>query len=128
MTIDEVLKKYPKILHRVYPEHGEGWAWLIDVLCTQLQHDIDHNNQPQVEATQVKEKFGSLCFYTCGCSDTQDAQISLIESMSYHICEECGSTKEIGHTAPWIKTLCRACLPDSGFNNWTPEIFDDNVF
>lgn len=128
MTLEEVIKKHPKILHRVYPEHGEGWAWLINQLCNQLQHDIEHNKQPQIEASQVKEKFGGLRFYTLGSSDMQDAQISLVESMSYHVCEECGSTKDIGHTAPWIRTLCKTCLKDSDFTNWTPEIFDDNVF
>ena len=42
---------------------GDGWYKIIDMLCSFLQFDIDNNNYPQIEATQVKEKFGTLRFY-----------------------------------------------------------------
>ena len=42
---------------------GDGWYLLIDRLCSSLQWDTDTNKYPQVVATQVKEKYGTLRFY-----------------------------------------------------------------
>jgi len=46
---------------------GDGWYWLLDRLCSNLQWDTDKNNRdekyPQIVAMQVKEKFGGLRFY-----------------------------------------------------------------
>lgn len=118
---DKLFKNYPKIFaQRKLPmtetcmcwgvETSSGWYWLIDKLCSQLQWDIDHNKHPQVEATQVKEKFGSLRFYTNGADDTQEGMISLAEFMSEYICEHCGSTEGVSQTKGWIVTLCPKCL------------------
>jgi hypothetical protein len=59
--------------------------------------------------TQIKEKFGGLCFYYHGGDDTISGMVHLAESLSYKTCETCGSTKNIGHTKGWIKTLCEEC-------------------
>jgi hypothetical protein len=163
-------------------ECGDGWYWLIDSLCSNLQWNTNNNNKkyviknkflrwllplldklvnkipgkhnfkrdrqinplviirfnliswlhkwrttreyiyiesgryPQIVASQVKEKFGGLRFYVQGASDVQYAVINWAESLSYHICEKCGSTKNIGQTQGWITTLCKECAnPDS---NW----------
>ena len=64
---------------------------------------------PQVIATQVKEKFGALRFYYEGGNDVIDGMVWLAEHQSYNICEECGSTKNIGRTKGWITTLCEDC-------------------
>ena len=64
----------------------------------------------QVEATQVKEKFGGLRFYINGADDFVYGMISFAEHLSYQICEECGSTKNIIHTKGWISTICQKCL------------------
>lgn len=118
---DKLFKKYPKIFRdrNKSPrdtcmcwgiETGDGWYWLIDMLCKQLQFDIDENNQPQILASQVKEKYGGLRFYTVGSTEKQEAQISLAETMSYHICEKCGSTKNVSQTKGWITSLCEDCM------------------
>ena len=167
-------------------EHGNGWYWLIDQLCSNLQWNTDHNNKdhviknkflrkfipillnvlekipgkyhfaekkkpdllaifrsyligkvskwrsslewidiesnkyPQIVATQVKEKFGGLRFYVVGASDKQWTMIELTENLSYHICETCGSTKDVGQTQGWIYTLCKECVdkePDK-YKTW----------
>ncbi len=41
----------------------DEWYNLIDVLCSNIQWYIDQNDVSQIEATQVKSKFGRLCFY-----------------------------------------------------------------
>jgi len=88
---------------------GDGWYWLIDQLCRQLQWDIDKNGAPQLEATQVKQKYGSLRFYTDAVTDQQDGAIELAGAMSYTICEECGSTKDVTQTTGYIISLCSKC-------------------
>lgn len=94
-------KRYPGI----FPEHlrnrqdgafrgiecGDGWFALIDTLCAEIQFYSDHNPIPQVVATQVKEKFGTLRFYTLGSGDERTrGMVSMAVAMSAHICEVCG--------------------------------------
>ena len=56
-------------------------------------------------ATQVKEKFGGLNFYTNVTSDKHYSYISFAENMSYRTCEECGAPGKI-YTDGWHRTLC----------------------
>ena len=118
----ELFKKYPKIFKMIEStpqescmawglEVGDGWYWLIDKLCYQIQRDIDLNNDHhQIIATQVKEKFGGLRFYIESGSDEQYSFIDFAETLSYFICEECGSTEEVfQNKTGWIKTTCKKC-------------------
>ena len=73
---DKLTKKYPKIFKDRYVdikkspigfgiECDNGWYWLIDNLCQNIQSYIDNNEHlkiDQVIATQIKEKFGRLNF------------------------------------------------------------------
>ncbi len=137
-------EKYPKIfrdrngsMHETCMcwgfDHGDGWFNIIDTLCGTIQHHTDwkrkqqpyckmpddvfeENHQPV--ASQVKEKFGGLRFYCDNTDDYIDGAISIAESMSYRICEDCGSpgtTRGKG----WIRTICDACNDKSkiGSNN-----------
>lgn len=54
---------------------------------------------------QVKEKFGGLRFYVNGAIDKHWDYIHFAESMSYRICEECGSPGKT-YTNGWHRTLC----------------------
>ena len=62
-------------------------------------------HMPYITASQVKEKFGGLRFYTNGYTDEIGAMIRMAESMSYRTCEVCGNP---GHSNNygWISTLC----------------------
>jgi len=95
---------------------NDGWYKIIDRLCSNLQWNTDHNKQPQIIASQVKEKFGGLCFYVESGTSEQHAVISFVESLSHHVCEECGSMENVGHTKGWITTLCKKCVKDN--ENW----------
>jgi hypothetical protein len=106
---DGLIKKYPKILAKAYPSCGEGWYWLLDNLCSQLQWDTDRNKAPQVVASQIKEKFGTLRFYTNGETDKQSGSIRLAETMSGSICEACGSFEGKTQGKGWIVTMCPPC-------------------
>jgi len=108
---------------------GDGWYDLIDTLCDDIQNEVDNDvrqqgykiergdlkpedaipeEDMQVVAIQVKEKFGGLRFYTSGASERVDGMISMAESMSYKICETCGSPGRPNKDG-WIATLCDPC-------------------
>ena len=118
---NKLFKKYPKIFRQKSLSMnetcmcwgistGDGWYWLIDNLCDTIQRYIDANKQEQVEAIQVKEKYGGLRFYLNQESDMIHGMVWIAESMSYTICEDCGSTDGVTQTEGWISTLCKKCI------------------
>ena len=59
-------------------------------------------------ASQVKEKFGGLRFYVDRATKEHHEVIDFAERMSYHICEECGSMKDVQTwEMGWLTTLCK---------------------
>jgi len=123
----KLCEKYPKIFADRHGDMrntamcwgfdcGDGWYWLIDQLCDHIQSYIDSNphlNIGQVVATQVKEKYGGLRFYYMGGDNHIDGMVSHTEYLSYRMCEECGTTENIGMTQGWLKTICRNCFDKS---------------
>jgi len=66
-------------------------------------------------ALQVKEKFGGLRFYVTDATDAQYVMIGFAESMSYRICENCGTTKDARcWQEGWHRTLCISCAKTEG--------------
>lgn len=90
-------------------ECGDGWYWLLDNLISSIYYYCKNNDKPFIQITQIKEKFGGLRFYYDGGDDIIYGMVSLAESMSYKICEICGTTLKIGHTDGWIRTICQDC-------------------
>ena len=77
-----------------------------------------------IQIDQIKEKFGGLRFYYHGGDDTIYGMVSLAESLSYKICEHCGTTKGVGQTGGWIYTVCWDCLqknPRANDLKWKPN-------
>lgn len=119
---EKLVKTFPKIFRDRYASVNDtcmawgftcddGWYWLIYNLCDALQWDIDHNRRPQVVASQVKEKFGTLRFYVGSATEEQFATIHFAEFLSGSLCELCGSTRQVKQTkGGWIKTLCDKCM------------------
>lgn len=60
---------------------------------------------PQVVATQVKEKFGSLRFYFTGGNDQIHNYTRMAESMSGVTCEQCGAPGVLSGKS-WVRVLC----------------------
>jgi len=119
---------------------GDGWYPLIEQLCAQIQWRCDEGETKyiyyhrvirfiskvfgntklygrwekkeisQVEAVQIKEKFGTLRFYYSGGNDQTDDVISFAENLSGTICEYCGATQDVIQTTGWVKTICKDCL------------------
>ena len=126
--------KQEKILHKKYPEMlmvlpmyldkdnpnkkypigldcGDGWFDLIDALCDHITSMCKNNDWEIPTASQIKEKYGGLRFYTNGvdpkASETVFGSIGFAEALSYRICEECGKHAECRNDIGWIRTLCK---------------------
>lgn len=81
---------------------------------------------PQIIATQVKEKFGTLRFYYDGGDDFIHGLSTMAESMSAVTCEVCGNPgKTIG--GGWVRTLCRTHAEEE-HKEWIEddEVLEDN--
>jgi hypothetical protein len=104
---------------------GDGWFTLLDKLCAWLQFQTDKNAYPQVVADQVKEKFGTLCFYY-HLEDTEASlknqegayprnteylagAVSFAESLSGTICECCGAPGTVSSNSRWVSCRCSKC-------------------
>lgn len=88
-------------------ECANGWFDLIWKLC----EDVEKIAPPDFEVMQVKEKFGTLRYYTHNSTDDIRKLIRKAELKSAHTCELCGSTKEakcrtLRHQ---LQTLCNKC-------------------
>jgi hypothetical protein len=77
----------------------------------QYHHKWVRKEVPQVVASTVKEKFGGLSFYYNGGDDVIRGMVTLAESLSYHICENCGTMNELvaRNSTGWRKTTCACC-------------------
>lgn len=84
---------------------GKGWVPLIVELCEQLDVTEAEAN-PDWRATQVKEKFGGLRFYTTGLTKEGQALVDRAEARSYKTCEVCGNPGDRSTVGGWDKTVC----------------------
>lgn len=110
---DKLRADHPEIYSKLrYVSCGEGWYDIINLLTLNIeQHLRNFPNVRQVEAVQIKEKFGGLRFYYDGGDDFVRGLTSMAESMSVCTCEECGAPGNRGNTdnSTWISTLCDPC-------------------
>jgi hypothetical protein len=119
---DQLCAKYPKIFAERHMsmqdtcmcwgfECGDGWYDLLDKLCEKIQNHVDVNpGMPQVVASQVKEKFGSLRFYVNGADDQVYDFIDEAERVSGRTCEDCGKEGKVRGSG-WISVKCDEHAP-----------------
>lgn len=97
---------------------GDGWYTILDSLCSRIQVHVDQNKLPQVEAAQVKEKFGTLRFYVDHADDYVYGLIAMAASLTANTCETCGNSGKL-NTRGWYRTLCRTHAEAEG------RVYDD---
>jgi hypothetical protein len=85
---------------------GRGWFLLLDELCSKIK---DMN----VVAAQVKEKFGTLRFYSSGDEKSHEI-ISDYEEKSCRTCEDCGGVAKTESDHGWLRTICNSCNEKRG--------------
>jgi hypothetical protein len=101
-------------------ECGDGWFELLYNLSEDIQKELNKLSRYDVEefrATQVKEKFGGLRFYTTYSTDKINWLIREAENKSYKTCELCGASGKLRTQLPWIQTLCGDCFQKFIINN-----------
>jgi len=97
-------------------ECGDGWFMLLEQLMRSIESHLNpENTWPRKERIplqidQIKEKFGGLRFYYHGGDNEVRGMVNFAERLSYSICEQCGSTKNVTQTKGWIITLCEDCM------------------
>jgi hypothetical protein len=120
---NKLYEKYPKIFaqHNWSPtktamiwgfECGAGWYELLDNLCQNIQNTIDVLHLKQIEATQVKQKFGSLRFHYTPPIDEIEKLVEAACIESENICEECGTRESVQESVIggiWKTPLCGIC-------------------
>jgi Zn finger protein HypA/HybF involved in hydrogenase expression len=88
---------------------GNGWYDIIDNMCNKLmQYQRSVPKLKRIEATQVKEKFGTLRVYTNINDDAIDAIIEEAERASCITCETCGKPGHM-NKGPWLRVQCDTC-------------------
>jgi hypothetical protein len=80
---------------------GKGWSKLINNLYDAKPKDV--------KIWQVKEKWGTLHFYTSGAPKWYDDLIDYYGHESGRICEQCGNPGKLRTDRYWIVTLCDEC-------------------
>ncbi len=138
----KLVKKYPKILKDYKGDPKTtcmawgistdcGWFELLDKCMEALQYFCDScskdGREVQVVADQIKEKFGSLCFYYSAHNANEiethiiDSIVSAAEKKSKYVCEISGEHGELCIRSGWYKTLCREEARKLGFLAYNKE-------
>jgi predicted nucleic acid-binding Zn ribbon protein len=101
----KLLKDFPSLYKRENLMFGietdNGWFDLIYKLSQDLMKVC-----PECEASQAKEKFGSLRYYVDNCNEEGHKLIDEAEEKSATICELCGKSGKLREDLGWVKTLC----------------------
>jgi len=90
-------------------ECGDGWFDLIKRLSERLK-EISERTGGDIQAEQVKEKYGTLRFYINGGDEEAYKAIDRAERESSHTCELCGNNKgRLIDQFGWWRVLCQKC-------------------
>jgi hypothetical protein len=135
MTKETFHVRYPWVKAAI--ECNDGWLPLISALCERLQWYCNLRRVDLPEVRQIKEKFGALCFYIDPAHyNTKVGKgmydiIGNYEAMSRFVCEECGTTVDVGWCNGWIRSICKPCFetvikprwPDRTWKSGTEKIY-----
>ncbi len=124
---EKLYKDFPKLYkgHAKSPKEssmswgfscGDGWFNLIHTLSAALENHMSEQPGLDIEAVQVKEKFGTLRFYIDGGDAYAEELISEAARQSSLICEDCGEPANLQRHGGWFATLCRLCAFKRGYD------------
>jgi hypothetical protein len=93
---------------------GDGWFNIIKECILGLKRALEEHppfieGESLIYATQVKEKHGTLRFYTSLTTDRMDEIIDEAEKKSANICEACGEPGLLFKEDGWLYTRCIEC-------------------
>ena len=123
----KLVKKYPWLLPRnVFTDEivsdydyswtefdniPEGWAYAFGMNLVKEIHAelVKHNLVEKFRIHQIKEKYGSLCFYTNFTTPEIDKIVSRYQKMRAVTCIQCGKPAKFVTTG-WILPYCEDCI------------------
>lgn len=91
-------------------ECGDGWFDLLYKLSLKIAKHIEVKKLENFGVSQVKEKYGTLRYYTYYEDDLISQFIEEAERESAVTCEQCGKQGEMRNLSGWYMTLCSECL------------------
>lgn len=110
-------------LNYLFIECKPGWFGLIEELAEKIA-EID----PDYKIVQIKEKYGTLRFYTESSSDSVDIWDKIeeiaqeYEDKSLTVCEECGGAGKEGRVSGYYWCVrCEKCAPEGFVSNEDAE-------
>ena len=106
-----------------------GWRKTFgEQMCEEIKQELEENNLlDQYRISQIKEKYGELCWYDFGCTKKILKEIiPKYEKLSTHTCIKCGkpATKV---TLGWISPYCDDCCPESEYTISIDEYKKENM-
>lgn len=97
-------------------ECGLGWHKIVnEALDAIKEYGNANSSYDNIEALQVKQKFGGLRIYLSDYNDYIDGVICMAERMCLQTCESCGRKGALNHRGSYVATLCRNCAERDGF-------------
>jgi hypothetical protein len=124
-------EKYPVLYGRGVPyregyqfcfECGNGWFSIMNAIGMALA------NRDTPVASQVKEKFGTLRFYTNGDDDFSNGVIDMAERLSARTCEMSGRYGFLTNNSGWIRVLSPDNMAESStMAGLKPEAHHDGM-
>lgn len=111
------LYRAPSIVTQWGFEIGDGWLEIVRELSVAIEAEaeklgIDQQSDAWPRASQVKEKFGELCFYMSAsgelCKSLSDT-FRLAESKARQTCERCGNPTLKHRPMGVMQSLCSSC-------------------
>lgn len=102
----------------------KGWRKVFGIqICQELKRALLQDGGRKLlrayRITQIKEKYGMLCWYDAGGTEETNKIIAKYEYISWHTCIECGRTADY-ITRGWIEPYCKEHLPE-GYDPEDPE-------
>lgn len=123
-ALQRAMKGDKSSLLKYHSYKGKITQWTLDQVEREIQTYPEGKKDktitrkvPQIQAVQVKEKYGTLRFYTNFSDEYVDGLIAMAESMTAVTCQECGNLGKVRGLG-WIYVACdehtgKADLDDS---------------
>lgn len=110
---EEEIKTIPTPYQLFGVECEKGWYSLLQPVVDYIDnYNKDKPKDEWIYIIQIKEKYGTLRFYTNFVTPELDELISKAENESELTCEMCGTKKHIGSTLGWLITICHDCVKE----------------
>ena len=113
-SVQQIYETYPLLFPKNVISCKAGWLKNIKEMCDAVQTYIDFEfgeKVPQVEFTEIKERYGVLQISYTGGDRIIKHIIDLCRRLSYKTCEYCGNIGDLYCSTKWrqwshTKTLC----------------------